>query len=94
MNLLREQYGIWKDECQKLVPIIGTGKFITTAIVTADGRPVEEERSGNLQEIDIVGTSSETSYGNNSALDKKVTEWKLTLHQIGMNPVSSQICQF
>lgn len=84
----REQYGIWKDECQKMVPIIGTGKFVTTAIVTEDGRPVEEERSRNLQEIDTVGTSSDSSPGaNNSALDKKVTEWKLTLHQIGLDVV-------
>uniref|UniRef100_A0A0A0K4N1 Rab-GAP TBC domain-containing protein n=1 Tax=Cucumis sativus TaxID=3659 RepID=A0A0A0K4N1_CUCSA len=84
----REQYGIWKDECQKMVPIIGTGRFITTAIVTEDGRPVEEERSRNLQEIDTVGTSSRSSLdANNSALDKKVTEWKLTLHQIGLDVV-------
>ncbi|KAA0026089.1 TBC1 domain family member 15-like [Cucumis melo var. makuwa] len=84
----REQYGIWKDECQKMVPIIGTGRFVTTAIVTEDGRPVEEERSRNLQEIDTVGTSSRSSLdANNSALDKKVTEWKLTLHQIGLDVV-------
>ncbi|TYJ96322.1 TBC1 domain family member 15-like [Cucumis melo var. makuwa] len=58
-------------------------RFVTTAIVTEDGRPVEEERSRNLQEIDTVGTSSRSSLdANNSALDKKVTEWKLTLHQI------------
>ncbi|XP_038896206.1 TBC1 domain family member 15-like isoform X1 [Benincasa hispida] len=84
----REQYDIWKDECQKMVPIIGSGKFVTTAIVTEDGRPVQEERSRNLQEIDTVGTSSDSSLGaNNSALDKKVIEWKLTLHQIGLDVV-------
>ncbi|XP_022959836.1 TBC1 domain family member 15-like isoform X1 [Cucurbita moschata] len=83
----REQYGVWKDECQKMVPMIGTGKFVTTAIITADGRPVEEETSTNLQEIDTVGTSDDSPGGNNSTLDKKVIEWKLTLHQIGLDVV-------
>ncbi|KAG7025437.1 TBC1 domain family member 15 [Cucurbita argyrosperma subsp. argyrosperma] len=83
----REQYGVWKDECQKMVPMIGTGKFVTTAIITADGRPVEEETSTNLQEIDTVGTLDDSPGGNNSTLDKKVIEWKLTLHQIGLDVV-------
>ncbi|XP_023514874.1 TBC1 domain family member 15-like isoform X1 [Cucurbita pepo subsp. pepo] len=83
----REQYGVWKDECQKMVPMIGSGKFVTTAIITADGRPVEEETSTNLQEIDTVGTSDDSPGGNNSTLDKKVIEWKLTLHQIGLDVV-------
>ncbi|XP_022156761.1 TBC1 domain family member 15-like isoform X2 [Momordica charantia] len=80
----REQYGVWKDECQRMVPLIGTGKFVTAAIITEDGRPVEEEISCNLQEIDIVGSRDG---GNPSGLDKKVTEWKLTLHQIGLDVV-------
>ncbi|XP_023004186.1 TBC1 domain family member 15-like isoform X1 [Cucurbita maxima] len=83
----REQYGVWKDECQKMVPMIGSGKFVTTAIITADGQPVEEKTSTNLQEIDTVGTSDDSLGGNNSTLDKKVIEWKLTLHQIGLDVV-------
>ena len=74
--------------------MIGTGKFVTTAIITADGRPVEEETSTNLQEIDTVGTLDDSPGGNNSTLDKKVIEWKLTLHQIGMCLINRHICQF
>lgn len=68
-NHPRERYGMWKTECQNMVPIVGSGKFITTPIITDDGEPIEVEGS--------VVTSA----------DKKVTQWMLSLHQIGMYAV-------
>lgn len=36
----REQYIRWKAECQHMVPVIGSGKLITTPIITDVGQPV------------------------------------------------------
>jgi len=42
VNLLhRGQYDMWKAECQKMVPVIGTGKFITTPLVDDEGHPTD-----------------------------------------------------
>jgi len=32
---------MWKAECQKMVPVIGTGKFITTPLVDDEGHPTD-----------------------------------------------------
>lgn len=57
-----------------MVPIFGSGKFITTPIVSDDGEPVEGE-AGNLNGSmpDNVGVT-----------DKEVFQWKRGLSQIGM----------
>lgn len=40
--LFRGQYDMWKAECQKLVPVIGSGKFITTPLINDDdGQPTD-----------------------------------------------------
>lgn len=56
-----------------MVPMFGSGKFITTPIVTEDGEPVEGEE-GNLNGPmpDVAGVT-----------DKEVIQWKLSLSQIG-----------
>ncbi|XP_028777055.1 TBC1 domain family member 15 [Neltuma alba] len=38
----REQFNTWKAECQRLVPVIGTGKFITTPLIGDDGQPTDD----------------------------------------------------
>ena len=69
---------MWKSECQKLVPVIGSGKFTTNAIVTDDGQPIE-----------LANTTSNGHDTNNGmpvddgVYDKKVVQWKLNLSQIG-----------
>ncbi|XP_059302677.1 rab GTPase-activating protein 22-like [Lycium ferocissimum] len=104
----REQYAAWKSECQKIVPVIGSGKFITTAIVTDNGEPIEEATTGNSQETsdatpinDVTdnGQSVEVATTSNSqdtndvvptddgVSDKKMIQWKLSLHQIGLDVV-------
>ncbi|KAI4349374.1 hypothetical protein L6164_009966 [Bauhinia variegata] len=38
----RKQYEKWKAECQRMVPVIGSGKFITTSIIGEDGLPIDK----------------------------------------------------
>ncbi|KAJ8899524.1 hypothetical protein K2173_018498 [Erythroxylum novogranatense] len=71
----REQYGRWEQECRNMVPIIGSGKFITTPIITDDGQP-------------IIDPSTNTGgHVSSSISDKKVIQWMLSLHQIGLDVV-------
>ncbi|KAK4344742.1 hypothetical protein RND71_034918 [Anisodus tanguticus] len=86
----REQYAAWKSECQKIVPVIGSGKFITSAIVSDDGQPIASEDG---QPIESAATTI-NSQDNNDAVpadngdyDKKMLQWKLSLHQIGLDVV-------
>ncbi|GMI66428.1 hypothetical protein like AT2G20440 [Hibiscus trionum] len=67
----RERYGMWKTECQNMVSVIGTGDFITTPIITEDGQPIE---------VEGCRVTSAVS-------DKKVAQWMLSLHQIGLDVV-------
>ncbi|XP_057985021.1 uncharacterized protein LOC110663353 isoform X1 [Hevea brasiliensis] len=73
----REQYNTWKDECKKLVPVIGSGKFITTPIITDDGQSIMDSSTNNAQ----------GGHVNNAVSDKKVIQWMLVLHQIGLDVV-------
>lgn len=74
LYILREQYDEWKAECQKMVPVIGSGKFLTTPIVTDDGQPIEGTSAAPIDE-----------HGNKDpAFEKKVIQWKQVLPQIGM----------
>lgn len=70
---LREQYYSWKEECQKMVPLVGSGKFVTTTIVAEDGQPLEESSAENQEWL--VKTA---------VTDKRVLQWMLVLSQIGM----------
>lgn len=73
-NHFRQQYAAWKTECQNIVPIIGSGKFITAAIVTDDGQSLQDSNRDSLdQGWHVDGAIS----------DKKVLQWMLGLHQIG-----------
>ncbi|XVF21550.1 hypothetical protein REPUB_Repub12eG0099400 [Reevesia pubescens] len=62
---------MWKTECQNMVPVVGSGKFITTPIITDDGQPIE---------VEGCNVTSAVS-------DKKVAHWMLSLHQIGLDVV-------
>lgn len=37
---------MWKAECQKFVPVIGSGKFITTPLTDEDGQPINNSLVG------------------------------------------------
>lgn len=67
----RETYGRLKAECQRMVPVIGSGKYITTPIITDDGQPIDGSPNGAKHDVS----------------DKKVIQWMLFLHQIGLDVV-------
>lgn len=98
----RVKYAMLKEECRQMFPLIGSGKFVTAPIITEDGEPTKDpivlqqinsaplsEENGNH------GTTSDASGGSHTInqsnehrhLDKKEIQWKLTLHQIGLDVV-------
>ncbi|XP_052187491.1 rab GTPase-activating protein 22-like isoform X2 [Diospyros lotus] len=78
----REQYEAWKAECQKMVPFIGSGKFLMTPIVTHDGQPVKDPSIYNNP-----GDNNDAAGSSDTGLDKKLIGWKLSLHQIGLDVI-------
>uniref|UniRef100_A0A1J3H452 TBC1 domain family member 15 n=4 Tax=Noccaea caerulescens TaxID=107243 RepID=A0A1J3H452_NOCCA len=83
----RLQYASWKEECKKMFPVIGSGRFMTAPVITDNGQPNYDPLV--LQEINL-GTNSNGSdffekLTSRGPLDKKVVEWLLTLHQIGLD---------
>ncbi|OMO80540.1 hypothetical protein CCACVL1_12883 [Corchorus capsularis] len=70
----RVQYARWKDECREIFPVVGSGKYITAPVITEDGANACSPEV--LKEL--------TSRG---PLDKKVIQWMLTLHQIGLDVI-------
>ncbi|XAR67476.1 hypothetical protein NMG60_11002249 [Bertholletia excelsa] len=84
----RDQYSVLKEECHSLFPLVGSGKFITAPIITEDGEPIQDP-------IVLLQTNADNPDGNGPDLsaamvketDKKIIEWKLTLHQIGLDVV-------
>lgn len=70
-----------------MVPIIGSGKFVTTPIVANDGKLMEESKNDSMRDNGSMPTSSLNS-------DKKVIQWKLSLHQIGIHMFSNSISFF
>lgn len=79
---IREQYDELKAECQKMVPVIGSGKFLTTPIVTDDGQPID----------DVPGPHGSQQGSSDPAFEKKVIQWKQVLPQIGMQLVHISAC--
>ncbi|XP_076960975.1 uncharacterized protein LOC143637477 isoform X1 [Bidens hawaiensis] len=69
----REQYNSWKEECKKIVPVIGTGSFVMAPLESENGEPGENNG--------IVDPKSDDES------DKKVSEWKRSLPQIGLDVV-------
>eukprot|EP00257_Ricinus_communis_P018376 XP_015577086.1 TBC1 domain family member 15 isoform X1 [Ricinus communis] len=96
----RTQYARWKEDCCELFPVVGSGRFITAPVITEDGQPIQDplvilETSQDKalhsasSDVNAIACTSEivkelTSHG---PLDKKVIQWLLTLHQIGLDVV-------
>ncbi|KAI8523076.1 hypothetical protein RHMOL_Rhmol13G0046400 [Rhododendron molle] len=78
----REQYERWKAECQNMVPILGNGKFITAPIMMDDDQMIKDLTT-NADSGDDNGATSSID----SVLAEKVTQWKLSLHQIGLDVI-------
>uniref|UniRef100_A0A803QSV0 Rab-GAP TBC domain-containing protein n=1 Tax=Cannabis sativa TaxID=3483 RepID=A0A803QSV0_CANSA len=52
----REQYVSWKAECQKMVPVIGSGKYITATFITDGGRPIEDTTIDVMRDSEVMFT--------------------------------------
>lgn len=90
----RSEYQKLKSKCQEMVPTIGSGRLITAAIVTDDGQPIEDLSSDGVTSQDTMSSDGDgpvlgqiSSKGMEATEDKDVIEWKLTLHQIGLDVV-------
>ncbi|VFQ95204.1 unnamed protein product [Cuscuta campestris] len=72
----RAQYSVLKEECHQIFSLIGSGKFVTAPIITETGDPI-------LDPLVLHQT------GNNmlKETDQRIIQWKLTLHQIGLDVV-------
>ncbi|KAK1266897.1 hypothetical protein QJS04_geneDACA015268 [Acorus gramineus] len=82
----REQYGLWKSECQEMESTVGSGRLITTPIISEDGQPIEHpSKNSDISNGDQSVESEEPIY--KVPVDKKVIQWKLTLPQIGLDVV-------
>ncbi|KAG7622138.1 Rab-GTPase-TBC domain superfamily [Arabidopsis suecica] len=75
-NHRREQYYAWKEECKNMVPLVGSGKFVTMAVVAEDGQPLEESSVDNQEWVVKIAIT-----------DKRVLQWMLVLSQIGLDVV-------
>jgi hypothetical protein len=92
--VVRRQYATWKEECRQLFPLVGSGRFITSPVITDDGQPIQdpmvmpETNPGNglavlPQDNNRLSSISSANILEN-VTDKKLIQWLLTLHQIGL----------
>ncbi|KAL0916920.1 hypothetical protein M5K25_014474 [Dendrobium thyrsiflorum] len=87
----RVKYAQWKKECRQMDTHVGSGTIITAPIITDDGEPIKDPLvlmqavpSTNL--LDDVGASEGSDDETQIHLtDKQIIQWKLTLHQIGLD---------
>ncbi|EFH42319.1 hypothetical protein ARALYDRAFT_495559 [Arabidopsis lyrata subsp. lyrata] len=81
----RLQYASWKEECKQMFPVIGSGGFITAPVITNKGEPIYDPIV--LQETNLGANGSDffKDLASRGPLDKKVIQWLLTLHQIGLD---------
>lgn len=85
----RLQYSAWKEECHQIFPVVGSGKFITAPVVTEDGQPIQDPLVLQETNSGINASSSKMvkELLSRGPLDKKVIQWMLTLHQIGLDVI-------
>lgn len=69
---------------------VGSGRYITMPIISEDGRPVQypsnnsyDSESEHNGAIDVLNASP-IKLVTEASPDKKVIQWKLGLHQIGI----------
>lgn len=61
-----------------MVPAVGSGKFITTPVISEDGKPIKEAFDNGFPP-DLM----EAEPNNDGTLDKKVIQWMRLLPHIG-----------
>ncbi|KAL6975304.1 hypothetical protein U1Q18_024102 [Sarracenia purpurea var. burkii] len=89
----RAQYAVLKEECRQIFPLVGSGRFVTAPIITEDGDPIQDPivlLEAN-PEKGLASLPQENGASYISAMvkeeDHKIIQWKLTLHQIGLDVV-------
>uniref|UniRef100_A0A5B6ZIH6 Putative TBC1 domain family member 15-like n=1 Tax=Davidia involucrata TaxID=16924 RepID=A0A5B6ZIH6_DAVIN len=93
----REQYVRWKEECRQMFSIVGSGRFITAPIITEDGEPIQDplvlleanpdKGPASLPQENGMSNGMVKESNSHGPQDKKEIQWKLTLHQIGLDVV-------
>lgn len=90
----RIQYARWKQECKEMDSHVGSGRIITAPIIAEDGMPIKDPLvllEATSDQNTLQGCSTSSRNGNevdksvNRVMDKQIIEWKLTLHQIGLD---------
>lgn len=90
----RIQYARWKEECKEMDSHVGSGRIITAPIIAEDGMPIKDPLvllEATSDQNTLQGSSTSSRNGNevdesiNRVMDKQIIEWKLTLHQIGLD---------
>ncbi|KAG8502703.1 hypothetical protein CXB51_000516 [Gossypium anomalum] len=79
----RAQYVRLKNECSKMFPVVGSGKYITAPVITEDGQPIRNPVVA--LETNLGKTEMAKELTSNGPLDMKVVQWMHTLHQIGLD---------
>lgn len=77
-----------------MFPLVGSGRFITSPVITDDGQPIPdplvmpETNTANgttvLPQDDNRPLSMDSANNLENVTDKKLIQWMLTLHQIGV----------
>lgn len=87
----RVRYAQLKDECRQMFPMVGSGRFITAPVITEDGKPIQDpivlqQAYDRVQENDASNNNEPLREAvPQGPQDEKVIQWKLTLHQIGLD---------
>ncbi|CAD6223627.1 unnamed protein product [Miscanthus lutarioriparius] len=93
-QIRRLQYARWKEDCRQMDSHVGSGKVITAPLITEDGRPIKDplvllEATSDKNTSEGAPTTSingtEIDESAERITDKQIIEWKLTLHQIGLD---------
>ena len=63
-----------------MVPTIGNGRIITAPIISNDGQPIQDPSTTS----DDPTAAGFLKFDDGMDLDKRVIQWKLILHQIGI----------
>ncbi|KAM0941884.1 putative Rab-GTPase-TBC domain-containing protein [Dioscorea sansibarensis] len=83
----RSEYEKLKSKCQEMEKAIGSGRVVTTPVISEDGQLVEGPSKDEYVSDDETRDPSAEQEMSDLHVDEEVVKWKLTLHQIGLDVV-------
>ncbi|XP_072968802.1 rab GTPase-activating protein 22-like [Typha angustifolia] len=88
----RSEYEKLKLKCKEMENAVGSGRIITTPLIAEDEENIEYPATTSAAPQDDMPSDEAGSIlpdmrSDNVALDEGITQWKLTLHQIGLDVV-------